>query len=427
MNRKSTITVVLCALFVGIFSGCIFSQTSQKPLPLEGASLTRVSHELLGEQLHSNMRAFEIIDGHLHMLLTTDVTPATGTGSGLQYWTKPLDGDAFEKHYFLSDKVIGMANIVVDPIYTDDLFFIFNDRTNESFRYAIMERFDGSELKRVFELDNTSGQVLNPQAISSQDGYIHIFVPDRTSSGQDGIKWWRLNIATEELERLNDISLPTRGARLYDLMYDNGQIIVPIAINQQLHLGIIDTEKLTISTQLLDQFKSPDGMPPRSINLFKYDQLGIYLLTYLRPASFSNRPRTGLVGEVVAMVLDADNYKVLNKKVIGGYNAKEAVTHYMKSEQLNDRMFAVAFTSVDEIHHFHLTGVHDRYTKSSLAVWQVDGSGNLQLVCEEVTEDTRWDQVLARIDDSTFLFSYNSTTAANEKWLDVMKLELETE
>lgn len=73
-----------------------------------------------------------------------------------------------------------------------------------------MERFDGSELKRVFELDNTSGQVLNPQAISSQDGYIHIFVPDRTSSGQDGIKWWRLNIATEELERLNDISLPTR-------------------------------------------------------------------------------------------------------------------------------------------------------------------------------------------------------------------------
>lgn len=168
-------------------------------------------------------------------------------------------------------------------------------------------------------------------------------------------------------------------------------------------------------------------MPPRSINLFKYDQLGIYLLTYLRPASFSNRPRTGLVGEVVAMVLDADNYKVLNKKVIGGYNAKEAVTHYMKSEQLNDRMFAVAFTSVDEIHHFHLTGVHDRYTKSTLAVWQVDGSGNLQLVCEEVTEDTRWDQVLARIDDSTFLFSYNSTTATNEKWLDVMKLELETE
>lgn len=105
-----------------------------------------------------------------------------------------------------------------------------------------------------------------------------------------------MNIETEELERLPNINLPTSGARLYDLLYDEGRIIVPIAIAQQLHLGIIDTEKLTIDIRLLDSFTSPDRMPPRSINIFKYENLGVYVIVYLRPASFSNRPRTGLLG-----------------------------------------------------------------------------------------------------------------------------------
>ncbi|HHX02002.1 MAG TPA: hypothetical protein GX739_04940 [Firmicutes bacterium] len=423
MKPKTRIVITCCIVSLLVVSGCKFGKADQVLIPMEEASLQTLQHEFLGEHLHSNMRAFEIIDGRLHMLLTTNVTPATGTGQGLQYWTKHLDSDNWEKYEFLPDRIIGMANIVSDPTYTDDLFFIFNDRTNESFRYAIMERFDGASMRRVFELDQSEGQVLNPQAISSQDGYIHIFVPDRTSSGRDGIKWWRMNITTEELERLQDISLPTSGARLYDLIYDEGRIIVPIAIAQQLHLGIIDTEKLTITTQLLDKFTSPDRMPPRSINIFKYEHLGMYLLVYLRPTAFSNRPRTGLVGEVVVKVLDAD-FKDLSTTVIGGFNTHEAVTHYMKSEKLNDRMFAVAFTNVDEIHHFHLTGVHDRYVTSHLTVWEINESGKIRLVAKDTTDQTRWDQVIARVDDQSFLFTYNSTNAANDKWLDVMKLEI---
>ena len=99
-----------------------------------------------------------------------------------------------------------LAIHIIQMIYS----LFFNDRTNEQDRYAIMERFDGTELRRVFELDQSSGQVLNPQAISSQDGYIHIFVPDRFFWSRWGVKWWRMNIETEELERLQDISLPTR-------------------------------------------------------------------------------------------------------------------------------------------------------------------------------------------------------------------------
>ena len=56
---------------------------------------------------------------------------------------------------------------------------------------------------------------------------------------------------------------------------------MPIAISGQLHLGVIDTETLTISTQLLDKFTSPDRMPPRSINIFKYEGLGLYVIVYL--------------------------------------------------------------------------------------------------------------------------------------------------
>lgn len=422
MNQRARLMTICFICAVLVLSGCKFGKADHILVPIDGASLETVEHELLGEHLHSNMRAFEIIDGSLHMLLTTDVTPATGTGRGLQYWTKPLDSPTWEKHEFLPDRIIGMANIVSDPLYTDDLFFIFNDRTWEDWRYAVMARFDGSSLHTVFELDQSEGQVLNPQAISSRDGYIHIFVPDRTSSGKDGIKWWRMNIETEELERLPNINLPTSGARLYDLLYDEGRIIVPIAIAQQLHLGIIDTEKLTIDIRLLDSFTSPDRMPPRSINIFKYENLGVYVIVYLRPASFSNRPRTGLLGETVAKVLDAESFKSLSTTVIAGFNAKEAVTHYMKSEKLNDRMFAVAYTYVDEVHHFHLTGVHDRYVSSHLAVWEVDATGKIRLVAIESTDQTRWDQVLARIDDETLLFTYNSTTPTNDKWLDVVKL-----
>ncbi len=421
MNKKS-FSIIICFLLILSLSGCIFGSTQKEMIPLEGTSIQLLERELLGEQLHSNMRAFEIIDDKLHMLLTTNVTPATGTGVSLQYWNKPLDGGDWEKHVFLPNRVIGMANIVADPYYTDDLFFIFNDRTNESDRYAIMERFENNTLRRVFELDQSSGQVLNPQAISSQDGYIHIFVPDRTSSGQDGIKWWRMNILTEELERLQDISLPTRGARMYDLIYDNGSIIVPIAVNQQLHLGNIDTEALTITTRLIDQFTSPDQMPPRSINLFKYENLGIYLLTYLRPASFSNRPNTGLIGEVVAKVVRISDLKTLSTTVIGGFSGQAAATHYMKSEKLNENMFVVAYTAVDKVHHFHLTGIHDKYVTSHLGIWEIDQSGQLQLISSEDTEATRWDQVLARVSDNAFLFTYNSTTVANEKWLDMVQL-----
>lgn len=236
-----------------------------------------------------------------------------------------------------------------------------------------------------------------------------------------------MNIETEAVERLPNISLPTSGARLYDLIYDEGRIIVPIAISGQLHLGVIDTETLTISTQLLDKFTSPDRMPPRSINIFKYEGLGLYVIVYLKPAAFSNRPRTGLVGQVVVKTLDAADFKELSTTVIAGFNGHEAVTHYMKSEKLNEEMFVVAYTCVDEIHHFHLTGVHDRYVSSHLAVCQVDPSGNVQLIAKEDTDQTRWDQVLARIDDHTFLFTYNSTTANNDKWLDVVRLEFDGE
>jgi len=424
MKRKTILSLACYVILLSLCTSCIASKTTEV-IQVENANIQLVSRDLLGNHLHSNMRAFEIIDGYLHMLLTTNVTPASGTGTGLQYWKKPLDGEKWEVHSFLPDRVVGMANIVSDPYYTNDLFFIFNDRTNEQDRYAIMERFDGTELRRVFELDQSSGQVLNPQAISSQDGYIHIFVPDRTSSGQDGVKWWRMNIETEELERLQDISLPTRGARMYDLIYDNGKIIVPIAVQTQLHLGIIDTEKLTISLQLLDRFTSPDFMPPRSINLFKYEEFGFYLLTYLRPSYFSNRPFTGLVGEVVAMVLDCDTLEILSSTVIGDFSDQAAVTHYMKSEQLNNQMFVVAYTTVAGVHQFHLTGKHGNYVASHLAVWQITEDGKVQLVAEDVTKDTRWDQVLARIDDTTFFFTYNSTTNNNEKWLEVRKLVVE--
>lgn len=420
--KKRYLGLLVIILLLGTSCG-VLSQ-SKEMLPLDGVVLQQASTELLGENMHSNMRAFEYVDDRLHMLLTTNVDPSKGAGQGLYYWTKSLDG-TWEKHEFLLDKTLSMANIVRDDIYTDDLFFIYSDRTNESFRYAKMVRFDGTNIREVFSIDQTQGQVLNPLAISSQDGYIHIFVPNRTSSAGD-VRWWRMNIETEEIEEFDAIELPGNGARMYDLRYEPGRILAPIALNQELHFGVIDTNTLTIETQLLDRFKSPDGMAPRSFNLFKYEDLGVYLLTYLRPASFSNRPNTGLTGEVVARVLDGNTFKTVSETVIGGHTAQTAVTHYMKSEQLNENMFVVAFTSVDRVHQFHLTSRHDNYVSSHLDVWALDENGKLTLVSKNVvTEDTRWDQVLTRIDDHSFLFSFNETTSSNEKWIYEMVLEFE--
>lgn len=191
MNQRARLMTICFICAVLVLSGCKFGKADHIPVPIDGASLETVEHELLGEHLHSNMRAFEIIDGSLHMLLTTDVTPATGTGRGLQYWTKPLDSPTWEKHEFLPDRIIGMANIVSDPLYTDDLFFIFNDRTWEDWRYAVMARFDGSSLHTVFELDQSEGQVLNPKLSAAGTGIsislsLTALLPARTASNGGG-------------------------------------------------------------------------------------------------------------------------------------------------------------------------------------------------------------------------------------------------
>lgn len=415
--------LLIGVLVVIMFCSCsVLGLTTNHPgeLQPEQLELQEIGSEYLGDNLHSNMRAFEYEQGYLHMLLTTNVAPASGTGQGLYYWVKTLNGE-WEKHEFLLDRTVGMANIVTDHTITNDLFFIYNDRTIENDRYAYMVRFDGSDIKQVFSLSQKlDGQVLNPQAISSEDGYIHIFVPDRTDTK---VRWYRFDIDSEEVVRLDDITMPVRGARMYDLALYNGIILAPIGVQGRLYLGFVDTENLSADFQLLDSFSSPDRMPARAMNIHIYENLGLYLITYLRPASFSNRPYTGLLGEVVANVVDIKSEQSINKVVIGGYTAQSAATHYLKSEQLNDNMFATAYTAVDQVHQFHLTEEHTRYVSSHLDVWQINEAGVLAKVDGIVYEDTSWDHVLARIDDRTFLFSYNQTTTDNQKWIKEMYLE----
>ena len=415
--------IVIVLLFGGCALPKLFSPgTEANGTTLEGAVLTEIAEEFLGDNLHSNMRAFEYQDNRLHMLLTTNVAPATGTGQGLFYWTRLGNGD-WEKHEFLHDRTVGMANIVMDNTVTDDLFFIYNDRTVEDDRYAYMVRFDGTDIRQVFSLSQKlDGQVLNPQAVSSEDGFIHIFVPDRTGTK---VRWYHFNIETEEVMRLNDITMPVRGARMYDLVYQNGQILAPISVEGRLYLGILDTDKLTTNFELLDSFSSPDRMPARAMNIYIYENLGLYLITYLRPASFSNRPFTGLLGEVVANAVDMSTYKSVMKTVIGGYSKHTAATHYLKSEKLNHGMFVTAYTAVDQVHQFHLTEEHSRYVSSHLDVQELDSTGAVKKVAGNTYENTSWDHVLARIDDDTILFTYNETTTKNQKWIKELKLQHE--
>ncbi len=425
MKQKNIIIPVFLIVTVLLFSSCSLAKlvsidAETDKISLEGAVLTEIADEFLGDNLHSNMRAFEYQDNRLHMLLTANVAPATGTGQGLFYWTRLHNGD-WEKHEFLHDRTVGMANIVMDNTVTDDLFFIYNDRTVDNDRYAYMVRFDGSDIRQVFSLSQKlDGQVLNPQAVSSEDGFIHIFVPDRTGTK---VRWYHFNIETEEVMRLNDITMPVRGGRMYDLVYQNGQILAPISVEGRLYLGILDTDKLTAKFELLDSFSSPDRMPARAMNIYIYENLGLYLITYLRPASFSNRPFTGLLGEVVANAVDMSTYKSVKKTVIGGFNKHTAATHYLKSEQLNDRMFVTAYTAVDQVHQFHLTEEHTKYVSSHVDVWELDSTGAVKKAASRVYEKTSWDHVLTRIDDNTFLFTYNETTDKNQKWIKKLKLE----
>lgn len=96
------------------------------------------------------------------------------------------------------------------------------------------------------------------------------------------------------------------------------------------------------------------------------------VLVYMRPAPFSNRGRTGLLGEIVCAVVCARSLEVKTSTVIAGFEAERAATHQHDMIQVGSREFIYAHTEVDRVHERHKSGRYENYVGSYITRWQID-------------------------------------------------------
>ena len=189
-----------------------------------------------------------------------------------------------------------------------------------------------------------------------------------------------------------------------------------------MHLAKIDTRDDSFEVSQIDDFESPDGQPPRSIRIDKYEDEGVYLLNYLRPAKFSYRPEKGLTGSVAVNAVDIETNESIDMTVVAGHTDSEAVTHFIYGAKYDEQRLAIAYTTVDSVHQWHGSSPgpdeHANYVSSQLEIYKIKKEGKIEKEAQHVFEEPFWDVVLGVLEDKTIFLSYNSTTEANERWVE---------
>lgn len=401
-----TLLWTLLAIFVllGFQAGCHSNTISPIMLPCQ-----QQSKEILGLGLASSSRGFYYRNGKLYALLSRNINPATGAGVGLEYWEKSVGAGGWRQFRF--PELEGRLFSMYDLVFTKNkniLYFIYNERTEEPRRGVLIDRFDGMVRQPLFEFDDEE-LVLNPVGVVDSRDQLHVFVPSR--GNPSFIRWFTINPTTRETVRV-DLSLPGRGTRLYGYgIYQEGdQVLLAAGEVGAVHLLEIDLRHRSAIVHTVDQFNHTEAA--RMFSIMVFPEMDIILLTYLRPASFSDRPRTGIVGEVVANLIDRATLQSRAIAPLGEFSAQNAATHYTHAVKIAPDMFAVIYTTVREIHLWSKTGVHGNYNLSYLCWYRLSGSSSnptLQKVDQQVLP-AYWGSSLAWIDtERTLVLTCNDT------------------
>jgi hypothetical protein len=204
-------------------------------------------------------------------------------------------------------------------------------------------------------------------------------IPDRHSLE---VRRLIVDPASGENERLPDISMPRKGARIYGSLVDSNRLLAPVSANNELHLLVIDLDDQSHSLHRIDHFTSKGGEPPRMQSIFQLPGKDRYAVVYMRPAEFSDRfgrkgRKTGLLGEIVVNTIEkqGDDYHSVRNTVIAGFKAQAAATHNMAVTQIAPDQFLLAHTEVDRIHERHLSGKYENYVGGFVTQWRIDDEG----------------------------------------------------
>lgn len=413
-----------------LFTACNANRDRNEAYP----SLILLDRTHVGDFFCSEGLASQIEGHRIHKIMNRECDPGNGVGKHLYYWTMAYGEDegrlvelpeAGRGRHHPRDGRIGMMQLILDP-EDGNKYFIYNDRTDEYERLprderrprqVYLDRFDGEKLIELFVYSNGEG-VLNPITFLADDRSMRIFLPDRTAKN---VRRFKLDLNTGEVERLEDLPLPVTGARMYDGLFDGHYLILPLAVRQELYLARIDTRDDSYVINRIDAFESPDGQPPRSIIIEKFEEKGMYVLNYLRPADFSYRPHKGLTGSVVVNAVDAQTLESLKTTVIGGHHDSEAATHYMNGAKFDNQRLAVAYTTVDSVHewHFGRGKRHENYAESRLEMWRIHDDGSVEKEMARSFDRPFWNTGVRSMGENKLVLSYNTTTETNERWVEI--------
>ncbi len=344
--------------------------------------LALLGTERLGTRLYNQRRSFKVADGNMLYTTVTDLVFGAGQGDNLTLWQRPAGQQLWQGTLIRPERKTTMIEVEKLVDYPGDSLISYVDRQFDHIsitqRVVYLERLtqDGTAIEEVISYSDGGSGVLNPVLVPyPEKGLAYWFIPDRTTPWR--VRWFRVNLADNTWVRLDDIPMPASGARMYGYHRNGSRAVMPVGMLARLYVLDLDLEKETYTLHQIDEAVSPDGMPCREVDLHFYEDLNLYVASYLRPTQFSNRPVTGLLGEFVATTLDGDTLAPLHRTVIGGYQAEAAATHHLMSARVCDRSFVSSYTTVDKINQWHLNGVFANLVATHVDRWEVLGDGRV--------------------------------------------------
>ena len=377
-------------------------------------SLERLNSEQLGVRLYNQRRAFHAEGGSLTYVSVNDLVFGKGQGDNMIIWSRGPEDNLWHGVLIHPERKNTMVNVVPLENRPGETLISYVDRQHDAIsinnRTVYLERIKGgSQIEEILSYSDGGSGVLNPVLVSyPEKNLAYWFLPDRTRPWR--IRWFRMNTEDGTTQRLDDIPMPAAGARMYGFHREGNRAVFAVGMLANLYVLDVDLDAETYTLSPVDTASSPDNMPCREVDVHYYPELGFYVFTYLRPTHFSNRPRTGLLGEFVATTLDAKTLKPISKTVIGGYTAETAATHQVVSQKACERSFVSLYSTVDKVNQLHLTGRPENFVSTHLDRWEILPDGSIvQRMDNTMKPYTRMDLAMDRESNQLYMIVAETT------------------
>lgn len=365
-------------------------------------------------------RSMVVKNNTAYHIYSNEIDPSSGNGSGLYIYIRNLDTGESDLHEFehLSHLKIGMFSVTRHP-QADRLYIQYVDRTDERDRSVYVDEFNTQtrEVTNLLEYqDLESAGVLNPiSAVGLSANRLHVMIPDRAAEPK--IRWFTVDLDNHDVSRQSDLQFETPGIRTYGYKVKDERLYLPVNTVGNLYLVTLDLENHElISSTVIDELDHAEPTRMTDIDFYGDDLL---VIKYMRPAEFSHRPTTGLVGSYVANMVDLKEGKSLHIETLAGFDENEAVTHYVASDKVDENHFVSIYTTVREVHTWHLNRVHDNYNQTFIDLYRV-GKDSIKRI-DRVTTEPAWANRVT-VHENRVLATYTSANEDHDAWLRVFNL-----